>query len=300
MTRIQVVEDSATQAAEIGFLLEEAGYEVAVATNGLVALEAIRQTTPDMILTDLHMPEMTGLELIEAVRKEFPEVPVIMMTADGTEEIAAQALSAGASSYIQKRTLDRDLLPTLKDISDMLQARKTRDRLASTIVSSDVAYRLPNDYELANALVGRLEEQLNELGVADKTGVFRIALGLKEALINAIDHGNLELNSELRELDSRVSYHALGAERSTQEPYASRRVTLRATVTDEEIRYVINDEGPGFDPSTLPDPRDPENLLRPHGRGLMLIQNFMDSVTHNSTGNEITLVKRRTVPDESL
>jgi two-component system chemotaxis response regulator CheB len=57
MTRIQVVEDSDTQAAEIEFLLEEAGYEVAVAKNGLVALEAIRETRPDLVLTDLHMPE---------------------------------------------------------------------------------------------------------------------------------------------------------------------------------------------------------------------------------------------------
>lgn len=295
MTRIQVVEDSPTQAAEIEFLLKDAGYEVSVARNGVAALEAIRQLTPDMILTDLHMPEMNGLQLIEAVRKEFPEVPVVMMTADGTEEIAAQALNAGASSYILKRMLDRDLLPTLEEISDMLRARLTRDRLSGTIVSSDVAYRLPNDHELATALVGRLEEQLNELGVADKTGVFRIALGLKEALINAIDHGNLELNSNLREDGSQTSYRTLGTERSTQEPYASRRVTLRATITDDEIRYVINDEGPGYDPSTLPDPRDPENLLRPHGRGLMLIQNFMDSVTHNAKGNEITLVKRRTI-----
>ena len=295
MTRIQVAEDSPTQAAEIEFLLEDAGYEVGVARNGVEALEAIRQLTPDMILTDLHMPEMNGLQLIEAVSREFPEIPVIMMTADGTEELAAQALNAGASSYILKRMLDRDLLPTLSDISDMLRARLTRDRLSGTIVSSDVAYRLPNDHELATALVGRLEEQLNELGVADKTGVFRIALGLKEALINAIDHGNLELNSKLREDGSQTSYRELGTARSTQEPYASRRVTLRATITDDEIRYVINDEGPGYDPSTLPDPRDPENLLRPHGRGLMLIQNFMDSVTHNAKGNEITLVKRRTV-----
>jgi CheY-like chemotaxis protein len=221
MTRIQVAEDSPTQAAEIEFLLDEAGYEVAVARNGRDALEAIRETTPDLVLTDLHMPEMTGLELIKAVRWEFPEVPVIMLTADGTEEIAAQALNAGASSDILKQRLDRDLLPTLRDISDMLKTRRARDRVSSTIVSSDVAYRLPNDHELATVLIGRLEEQLNELGVADQTGVFQIALGLKEALINAIDHGNLELNSNMREDDSPANYRALGSERSAQEPYAS-------------------------------------------------------------------------------
>lgn len=299
MTRILVAEDSPTQAVEIEFLLDEAGYEVSVAENGAAALECVRRSQPDILLTDLYMPEMTGLELIKAVRGEFPEVPVVMMTGDGTEEIAAQALSAGASSYLPKRMLDRDLLPTMSDISDMLKSRRNRDRVTETIVSSDITYCIGNDHDLANALIGRLEEQLNELHVEDKTGVFRMAMGLKEALMNAIDHGNLELSSELREEGSGSSYRELGNERATQSPFDSRRVTLKATVTDEEIRYVITDEGPGFDPATLPDPLDPENLLRPHGRGLMLIRNFMDSVSHNETGNEITMIKRRVPPESS-
>ena len=57
--------------------------------------------------------------------------------------------------------------------------------------------------------------------------------------------------------------------------------------------FVIRDEGPGFDVTTLPDPTDPENLLKPSGRGLLLIRTFMDEATHNATGNEITLVRRR-------
>lgn len=297
MVRIQVAEDSRTQAVEIEFILQDAGYEVSVAENGLKALEAIRESPPDVLLTDLHMPEMTGLELITVMRKEFPEVPVVMMTADGTEDIAAESLRAGASSYIPKRMLNRDLLPTLNDISAMIDSRRNRDLVTSTVVSSDVTYQLTNDHGLANALIGRLEEQLNELQIADKTGVFRMALGIKEAIMNAIDHGNLELDSKLREGDAFENYRQLGNERMEQEPYASRRVMVRASVTDEEIRYVIRDDGPGFDPSTLPDPTDPENLLRPHGRGLMLIQNFMDYVSHNDRGNEITMVKLRSQED---
>jgi len=64
-------------------------------------------------------------------------------------------------------------------------------------------------------------------------------------------------------------------------------------VTPRQVCYTISDQGPGFDPSSLPDPLDPENLLRTHGRGLMLIRSFMDEVRHNDTGNEITMIKRR-------
>jgi hypothetical protein len=63
-------------------------------------------------------------------------------------------------------------------------------------------------------------------------------------------------------------------------------------VTDLQMPEINGDEGPGFDPSLLPDPTDPENLARPHGRGLMLMRTFMDDLTFNSTGNEVRMLKR--------
>jgi len=61
------------------------------------------------------------------------------------------------------------------------------------------------------------------------------------------------------------------------------------------VTFIVRDEGPGFDPSALPDPTDPENLLKPCGRGVMLIRTFMDQVNFSAKGNEITMVKRRAV-----
>jgi hypothetical protein len=60
-----------------------------------------------------------------------------------------------------------------------------------------------------------------------------------------------------------------------------------------QITYVVRDEGPGFDPSILPDPTDPANLEQVGGRGLLLIRTFMNKVYHNERGNEITLIKDR-------
>ena len=65
----------------------------------------------------------------------------------------------------------------------------------------------------------------------------------------------------------------------------------RAVDPVARIRYVIRDEGPGFDPATLPDPTDPANLDRPCGRGLLLMRTFMDDVGYNRSGNEVTLIK---------
>jgi hypothetical protein len=70
-------------------------------------------------------------------------------------------------------------------------------------------------------------------------------------------------------------------------------VYVTAKESRTEAIYIIRDEGSGFDASRLPDPTDSANLDRPGNRGLLLIRAFMDEVTHNAKGNEITMVKRR-------
>src|SRR5205807_817483 len=92
MSRILVAEDSSTQALQIQLLLEEAGFVVETAANGQEALQAIRRDPPDLVLTDLDMPGMNGLELVETLRREHSSLPVILITQYGSEEIAVQAL----------------------------------------------------------------------------------------------------------------------------------------------------------------------------------------------------------------
>jgi anti-sigma regulatory factor (Ser/Thr protein kinase) len=68
---------------------------------------------------------------------------------------------------------------------------------------------------------------------------------------------------------------------------------VTARFTHDQAIYIVRDEGPGFDPTKLPDPTDPANLEKTTGRGLLLIRTFMDDVTFNATGNEITVIKKR-------
>ena len=75
-------------------------------------------------------------------------------------------------------------------------------------------------------------------------------------------------------------------------PYRDRRIHVVVRESRTEAVYVVRDEGPGFDPSTLPDPTDPANLEKCSGRGLLLIRTFMDHVDHDNQGREITMIKR--------
>jgi anti-sigma regulatory factor (Ser/Thr protein kinase) len=63
-------------------------------------------------------------------------------------------------------------------------------------------------------------------------------------------------------------------------------------ITPDSFTCEITDEGPGFDWRSLPDPRDPENLFKPHGRGIILMANYFDQLTFNDQGNSITMVKK--------
>jgi CheY-like chemotaxis protein len=291
MPSVLVVEDSRTQAMHIRLLLEEAGFSVRLAYDGREGLDALARGVPDVVLTDLQMPELDGLSLVEAAREDHPGVPVVLMTASGSEDIAVQALRAGAASYVPKRNLARDIVPTLTNVIAVAQAGRARQRVVGCLTESGFAFDLENDPALVPPLIGYLEDHLDRLGCLGRNELMRVGVALHEAILNAIHHGNLGVSSALRQ-DGEEAFHALVEARRREAPYRDRRVHVTARFSPEEAAYVIADEGPGFDPSGLPDPTDPANLGRVGGRGLLLIRTFMDRVEHNAAGNRVTLVKR--------
>ena len=293
MSRVLVVEDSRTQALEIQLLLEEAGFEVELASQGREALAALGRGLPDVVLTDLEMPLMSGLQLVEAVRRDFPDVPVILMTALGSEEIAVEALQKGAASYVPKRNLKQDIADTLNRVLSVAQAGRGQQRVQECLEEAEMRFVLDNDPSLIPPLIGFLDEQTGRLLPLNRNERMRVGVALQETLLNAIQHGNLELSSDLRQEGDEKAFRDLAAARRNQPPFRDRRVRIHARLSRSEALYVVEDEGPGFDASTLPDPSDPANVGRIGGRGLTLIRTFMDEVRHNDRGNRITLAKRK-------
>ena len=291
MTRILVVDDDRPQAEEFEVFLRQAGCEVTLAGNGREAMDLIRHDVPNVVLTDLDMPEMDGLALVQAIRRDYPALPVILMTAMGSEDVAAKALHHGAASYVRKRSLAREVVRTVGSVLAVARALPQQERVLDCLCDDQLGFVLDNDTAQVPAVLGHLELVASLLHPRDRTDRIRVGMALHEALINAIQHGNLQLDSDLRQEDEQV-FLDLGEERRRQPPYQDRRVRIRATLSRSEAVYVVEDEGPGFDPATLPVSSDPANLERIGGRGLMLIRTFMDEVEHNEKGNRITLRKR--------
>jgi CheY-like chemotaxis protein len=293
MPSLLVVDDSAVDRRLLKELLaRDSGLTLDFATDGKEAFEKIQAKVPDLVITDLVMPHMNGLELVSAVRRDYPLLPLILVTGKGNEEIAVEALQQGAASYVTKRMLAQDLLDTVCTVLAVSGRRLGHSRLLGCMTRSDVAFVLENDCALFGPLISYLQEASTQAGACDERDSTRIGVALEEALANALYRGNMEVGSELRAVDDNA-YHALVRERQRQPPYRDRQIHVEARLSREEAVFTIRDEGPGFDPSLMPDPTEPVNLDRPSGRGILLMRTFMSEVAYNEMGNQITLVKRR-------
>jgi len=163
MAQVLIVEDSAEQASLLAGLVEAAGFEVEIAVNGECALEALAKRTPDIVATDLMLPGITGLDVVDAVKRDYPMTPVVLMTAFGSGEIAARALKAGAASYVPKRNVHTDLIPTLRNTLGVAKAQKEQQRVLEQLSSTEYTFRLVNDAALIPPLISFVQQHLREI-----------------------------------------------------------------------------------------------------------------------------------------
>jgi CheY-like chemotaxis protein/anti-sigma regulatory factor (Ser/Thr protein kinase) len=271
--------------------------DIAFASDGAEALTAIERKRPDLVLTDLQMPKMDGLELVRSLRKNRVDVPVIIMTARGSEEIAIQALKAGAASYIPKRSLAALLETTIKQVLNAAEIDRYGEIILSCQNLLECQFVISNDPALIDPLTYYLRQRLLEMKLCSEEKRTRLYVAMSEALRNAMYHGNLEIASDIRRqvVKAETNYLDLIEERRNRLPYKDRHIFVHASLTRDEAVIRVRDEGPGFDASTVPDPTDLSRIDKSHGRGLLLIHTFMDAVRFNVAGNEITMIKKRDV-----
>ena len=292
MSRVLIVDDSAIDRSRAGGLLRKVpGLQVEFASDGRDAWKQIEKNAPDLVLTDMIMPEMDGLELLAKVVSEYPLVPVILMTGGGSEETAVRVLKMGAAHYVPKSVLSTQLVETVENVLEASREAQCDIRLMDCLTRSEASFMLGNDFTMIGPLVNYLHRTIRAVGLCDQANGIRVCVALEEAINNALFHGNLEISSQLRTEDSEA-YQELVQQRSRSNPFRERKIHVEAKFTKGDATFIVRDQGPGFDPDQLPDPTDPENLEKASGRGLLLMRTFMDSVEFNHTGNQVTMVKR--------
>lgn len=293
MSTILVVDDSAVERRVIGGLLaSHPDWQVEFAATGAEALQACEASEPDLVISDFNMPSMDGLQLLARLKQSYPRVPVVIATAAGSEELAVTALEQGAASYVPKALLARDLGRVIDTVLTASQDRRHEDSVMQALIQQELRFSFPSDRRLVRTAVSTLQDFAMRFKIFTERERTRVGVALEECLLNAIIHGNLEVSSKLRDCDD-GSFDKLIALRFGKSPYKNRRVEVVAKFSTEVAEFTIADEGPGFDVNSLPDPTDPENIARAHGRGVLLMRTFMDEVNFNEKGNQVTLIKRK-------
>lgn len=295
--RVLVVDDDPRIVAVMAALLRSENCIIDTAFDGQEALEAAKKNNYDLVISDIAMPKMAGLEFFQNLKKIRPDCPVIFITAYPEFEYMVNALDDGALAFITKPFDNDMMLKRVDQVRCINLERKGREIALKHMTDDDhewvfnTATLMNHDifYPLTSYLAGKL------LGDYEETRVNRLklALSIHEALRNALEHGNLELSSVMKPEflldDSEDEYQKLLAERLRDPLYSGRKVTIRIERKEDRLELIIRDDGKGFQHKQhIEDARDPDEIGH-HGNGILMMRSGVSDVTYNETGNEVTL-----------
>lgn len=286
-----VEDDDAVRDVIVRQIERKVNYRVSSTANAMEALELLKSDPPDVALIDIRLPDMSGIELLQRMKRVRPEVRSIMMSGLADMQDTIKALRCGAVDFFQKPLKIEDVIVSIENAMEALKNGRAGKSVQSFLAEELKTYAIPNDVALIPQLTAELSRALeNEPGFCPDE-VEGIRTSIHEMLLNAIEHGNLAITYEDK-TKLMQSVHGLRREmeaRALDPRYRDRRVTIFYENTPKAFLIRIADEGEGFDHSALPDPTQMGEI--PHGRGILISRVFMDEVRYNETGNEVTLVK---------
>ena len=273
MSRILVVDDDTATRHVLKSVLTNAGYATSVAKDGVEALKTLAGSRFDLLLLDVWMPRMNGLQLLAKLRASDARPRVIVMTSDDAPETLLKAVREQAFKYVHKPVEAPQLLETVRAVLN-----------AAAAPPIEVISARPDWVELVvpctREAAGHLESVMSHLD-ADLAPDVRasIAYAFRELLLNAVEWGG--------KLDP------------------SRTVRISCLRAKRMILYRIADPGPGFKIEDLPHaavghpPEDPiahmqvreAKGIRPGGFGLLTVQATVDELLYNEQRNEVVFVK---------
>ncbi|HYY98491.1 MAG TPA: ATP-binding protein [Pyrinomonadaceae bacterium] len=267
--RILIVEGNAELRTVLSDALREQGHDVVTTGDRCEAVERDDLEDFDLIISDLAEYADSGVQIVSELKRKRLFVPIVVSSEEAQQAGIVKAFKLGAANYLRK-PYDHDELRSIVEKTLGYKLRFVEDLKVLPYVREHIEFELPSDISLMNGVLHYLTERVAALGVI-KPDASNLFIALDEAFVNAVKHGNRQDHQKL--------------------------VRITADLSTKEARFTIEDEGEGFNVAEIPDPRDPKNLFKTSGRGVLLIYNIMDEVEYNERGNRLTMVKR---PENSL
>ncbi|TFH00959.1 MAG: sigma-54-dependent Fis family transcriptional regulator [Calditrichales bacterium] len=200
-TKILIVDDEVDVLELMSELFESRGYIPLTATNGVEALKIVREDEPDMVISDIRMPDMDGMQLLEILSKSYPNIPVIMVTAHGTIETAVEAIKMGARDYVLKPLRLDEILTKVETIAQLKNLEKENEYLKS---------RLANRFNIKNIIgksskMNELFKLIHDVAPTSTTVLIQGENGTgKELIANAIHYNSPHVNKPFIKLNCAV------------------------------------------------------------------------------------------------
>jgi len=290
--RILAVDDEPLVLKMITKQVKRLGCIVQSAEDGREALARFAEFAPDMVLTDIKMPVMDGLELLKALRDEHPEVIVVVITGVRSLEVAAEALRLGAHNYLDKPFTFAQIRQLIDKYRPVVESMSMRRECEAMVATRQLRIEFDNRVRLVPALAAFLVSEAGErLPDGDRTGVM---LGLVELLMNAVEHGNLAIGSEAKLAALATGTDALEElreERRSDPVLGQRRVVVDFRMDAAGGEWVIVDEGEGFDWQAVRNPLSAGAMELPCGRGIFLSRVQFDELEYQDAGNSVRVRK---------
>jgi two-component system response regulator AtoC len=181
--KILIVDDDPNQSGILRDILTFEGFTVQAATSAEQAIAAVRRDPPQVILSDLRMPDMDGLELFRRVRSESPEIMFVIMTAHATVDTALQAMKEGVTDYITKPINSRELVKTLEKALELQSLKRENKTLKEKIEEAKIEDRIV----FASKKMEEVLELVKTVARSEATVLIRGESGTgKELIANAI------------------------------------------------------------------------------------------------------------------
>lgn len=266
-------------------------YNLSIAEDGLTALELTRQESFDLIITDISLPQMSGVDFIKTMRSEGSHTPFIIITGDSNIELAIDTFRMGAIDFFLKPFRIGNIKTVIERFASM---HINKDEL---IFSKDFQHEedisrfvLEPKIRRINYYVNIIIQNLSNLPNLTEDDRLALKVTLYELISNAIEHGTagISYKDKKKILESNQDYFSIVDDKCNE---TNKKIFIDCHYLPSKIEITVKDEGEGFDPNQVPDPiKNPSaNLFS--GRGLFLTKLNIDAIEFNDKGNVVTVTR---------
>jgi serine/threonine-protein kinase RsbW len=258
--RILIVDDHDDLSSALKEVFSKSGYLVKTTESRDEAVELDETDSFDIVISDLDGDKIIKKEQVN----KNGDTCLPVKDSDEFSRSPVKAFKVCATNFRRDQFNEDELKEIFETVLDY-KAKFVDKKSAVQHIREKIEFVFPSAISLMHSILDYLMKRVEKVGVINPENS-NLFIALDEAFVNAVKHGN--------KFD------------------CQKTVKVTAEVSTKEARFTVEDEGEGFDVGSIPDPRNPENLFKTSGRGVLFIYNIMDEVRYNERGNRLEMIKK--------